>query len=205
MSIIKHKIFDDKYFRSNSSHFNKLKKRNCEKAFEIWRGAKKELDGEYKDFISVIKKLGSVHSPSKLRQQKLLKELRRSLKVFSMAVYACKEKAKNFLNCYISADKDELSETLYDSIIEKLFWTTYIRFFIKLHTSTKHSGIFKILAFDFKEGGKDFYIINFSIKEKEGCIGLLLDGADIVYYAKKAMSYINDAEEQIFHYMVRRS
>lgn len=204
--IIKYKTFNEKYFRKNKAHFNKLKQRNCENSFEIWRATKRELDEEYKDFLDVITKIGK-NKLDKKEQKETLKGLRRSIKGFSMGVYSYKEKIKNFLNCYLGKNeyRDEPAKELYNLVIEKQFWTIYINFFIKLHNSIKHSGVFKILAFDIKEKGKDFYIINFSIKEEERWIGTSLDGADIVHYFKKAMSYLNDIDTEIFHYMVRRS
>jgi len=204
--IIKYKIFTDKYFRENKAHFNKLKQRNCEDSFEIWRATKRELDEEYKDFLDVITRIGK-NRLDKKEQKETLKDLRKSIKGFSMGVYSYEEKTKNFLNCYLGRDeyRDEPAKELYNSIIEKQFWTIYISFFIRLHNSIKHSGVFKILAFDIKEKGKDFYIINFSIKEKERWIGRSLDGADIIHYFKKAMSYLNDIDIEIFHYIVRRS
>jgi len=204
--IIKYKVFTEKYFRKNKAHFNKLKRRNCENSFGIWRATKKELDEEYKDFLGIIKKMGK-NRLNKKEQKEILKDLRKSIKSFSMAVYSYKEKTKNFLNCYLGKNeyRDRLAKELYNLIIEKHFWTIYISFFIKLHNSIKHSGIFKILAFDIKNRGKNFYIINFSIKKSERWMGRLLDGADIIHYFKKAMSYLNDIDREIFHYMVRRS
>jgi len=205
--IRKDPVFNEEYFRSDKGHFVKIEKRNCKENFEIWRATKKELDFEYQDFLKVIK-LIKKDKLSKKQQGKSLKELRKIIKSYSLAVYAYKEKTKNFLSAYLPElqHRDELSNSLFDSIIEKHFYTTYISFFIKLHNSIKHSGNFRILAFNnAKDNSKDFYVHNFSIKDKEKWIGVLLDAPDIINYFKKANEYLNDIDNIVFHYMVRRS
>jgi len=102
--IIKHKIFDEKYFRKNKTHFNKLKQRGCENCFEIWRATKRELNEEYKNFLDIITRM-SKNELAKEEQEEILKDLRKSIKGFSMAVYSYKEKTKNFLNCYLGGEK----------------------------------------------------------------------------------------------------
>jgi hypothetical protein len=205
--IRKDPIFNEDYFRGNKGHFVKIKRRNCEENFEIWRATKKELDLEYQDFLKIVKFVKK-DKLSKKQQAKSLKDLRKIIKSFSLAVYAYKEKTKNFLTAYLSKQeyRDELANNLYNLIIEKHFYTAYISFFIRLHNSMKHSGNFRILAFNnTKDNSKDFYVVNFSIKKEEKWIGILLDAPDIISYFKKANEYLNDIDNIIFHYMVRRS
>ncbi len=211
MAIIKHKLFDEKYFRSDKAHFNKLKVRNCEKAFEIWRATKLDLNEEFRIFTRIIKKIKRSKSIHEIRDEKKreiqnrsLRELRKSIKDFGAAIYSYKEKTDQFLKNYLNLS-DKLDNDLHDSIIKNLFWLLPFRLFIGLNTSSKHSGAFQLLAFDIKDKGKDFYIINISEKKDEESIGRLFDGADLVYLAERAIRYINDCEYDIFHHMVRRS
>lgn len=204
MVIIKHQKFTDKYILRNKGHAKKIENRKCVRYFSLWRKSKKDLDDSYNELDRVLQSINLMKRPRKETQKKLLRELNRGFKSFSMDLYSYKNKILDFLKNYLH--KDPINEELFRSV-ENLFFSLPASFFIKLHNSYKHSGSFYILAFKgiSSKASIDFYIINKSTKEEENYIGALLNGGDLVNYLRRVKKYTHDMEDDIFHNIVTRA